>query len=814
MTESEKSKCESWVKAHAMSWQVLSRSQWRYIFHEKTLVRFVEDASMREDEVRLLLEYLSSDACVATLHLYDQSIDASWKPIRAWYEVSNQSHGKIHAVRLYHGLRTDLGAGGDGPYLVEDGCAYKVSLTYYWKQPSVIAVPSSSSGVSYRITGLMRNDDTGLYTYALEKRTRVQQDIPKFLSRETAFETVEREAHLGVKAGRNAGLQASVKNGRITTRDVSKNSDCTTDVHNTVTTGKKVSGAVVEYSRSLRSTTKSVTDRNQDAPLNGDGMKVGERRATRITEFGKHDNTKTTVSAVEVGKLQESEVRTVFETRHSKLEAKKREIPAEVTAQDAENGVVERIDVKRNEDGVTCDFTTSKTEEKGRTEAVVEVQRTLRGTRRTVVDRNQPAPPDVDALNVGERASTRVTDGNLHDNTRSSFEAKASAGGGAQTLSRRCSASGESHTDTVTQAVALDESGNPVGTIGGNGHVVSDVNVERTQSWRKNEDGQTADVETTTRVHHTLRGNQTTRTGGGLESVTKRTENSPTAGTLSSGSWSGAVARASSGVQTPIDISNVHHWLAEDTSGAAANDMRPGVNKDVQESSMPNGHGSFTVTSVVTKFPEVDSGEKEWTDADGNRHVQRVYQNKPRIIMPEVEGDGPRHVSFSPSGHGSWNGAYSFVEPVVYNTYSDANLIIDADVDVTYRRGRKNGHWSYTSLNVTNHVYTVWSYVRVARGRYRYVNMTYAAAVKCAEQLKKLFTRNTYESVWQDEQGQPHFGQFAQMSGGIMRSTGVHIYRIARDIYGVRVDVNEIEELLDRNVYTPDSLFPARRYYL
>lgn len=235
MTSEEKAFCESWVKAHAHKWQVLNRAQWKYQFRGKAMVRYVDEVQMRENEVRLLLEYLSSDDCVATLSTYDQSLGSEWKPIKAWYEIANKSVGAVHGVRLYHGLRTDVVDGEDGPYVIEDGCAYKVSITYHWDEATAPEVPASTSGVSYRIGGISRDPDTGFYTYSIETRERVQQDIAKYLTSETAFVKTYEETHFGVRQNEvpTTGEQAGVSDGRLVSRRVSKNSDCTSDVHNT-----------------------------------------------------------------------------------------------------------------------------------------------------------------------------------------------------------------------------------------------------------------------------------------------------------------------------------------------------------------------------------------------------------------------------------------------------------------------------------------------------------------------------------------------------------------------------------------------------
>ena len=235
MTADEQAFCESWVSAHAHKWQVLNRAQWKYQFRGKTMVRFVDEVQMREEEVRPLLEYLSSDACIATLSTYDQSLGSEWKPIKAWYEIANKSVGAVHGVRLYHGLRTDA-EDNDEMFLVEDGCAYKVTLEYHWNEATKPGnVEKSTSGVSIRISSILHDPDTDLYSYVVEIRERVQQDIAKYLTSETAFVKTYEEAHFGVRQNdvSATGEPASIAGGRMVNRRVSKNSDCTSDVHNT-----------------------------------------------------------------------------------------------------------------------------------------------------------------------------------------------------------------------------------------------------------------------------------------------------------------------------------------------------------------------------------------------------------------------------------------------------------------------------------------------------------------------------------------------------------------------------------------------------
>ena len=201
MTEENKAKCVEWTKAHAKHWQTYKRAQGKYKWHGKTLVRFLDNVSMRELQDGLLLEYLCSPDCMETLSLYSQDVSKEWTPISAWYEIM-ATRGPVNGIlqiRLYHALRTDVENGGDGPYVVENGCMWNVSWQFFWHQTSVPALPKSSSGVNYRIANLNRDDEDGTYSYVLERRERVQQDIPEYVREVDAFKTQSREEHKGVK---------------------------------------------------------------------------------------------------------------------------------------------------------------------------------------------------------------------------------------------------------------------------------------------------------------------------------------------------------------------------------------------------------------------------------------------------------------------------------------------------------------------------------------------------------------------------------------------------------------------------------------
>jgi len=541
LSDDQKNLCAEWVAAPNRKWQTLNRSQWKYQFHEKTLVRYVEEAKMDEDIVPLLLEYLVSDDCKRTLQLYGQGVSGDWTPIKAWYEPSNKSVGSVRSVRLYHALSTDVN-GADGPYIVENGCAYKVEWTYYWKCPTVQTVPASTSGVSYHITNLQRDPETGLFSYAIEKRERVQQDIAEYLTSRTTYQDTKEEVHLGVKGAESAGGKpASVANGRTVTRKVTKNSDCTHDVHNVTTEDKAVSSASVaktetlfetrtttehrnqpsaanmslspgssakdektptdlhnqtlsqtvekpvsnasvEFVKTLHGTQKSVTHRNQRQPLSGDGMKIGERRSTRKTDGGNNDNTQVTMTVEPAGMIEKSERKTVFASSSSTREnvAANGVLPERET-KDAADGVTHGKEVRLHDDG-TADIVSTDTTENAVASAAVEIRRSLRGIEKTVTDRSQPTALSESDMAIGERRATRKTDGGRNDNTRTTVKA-APVGATA----RSCQKTVYEERRQMTSIVAAN--GLPPIDVGS----AADGKVRRREA-RRNEDGVTADI--------------------------------------------------------------------------------------------------------------------------------------------------------------------------------------------------------------------------------------------------------------------------------------------------------------------------------
>lgn len=484
LSSEQKVLCAGWVSAPNRKWQTLNRSQYKYQFREKTLTRYVEEASMDESIVPLLLEYLASDDCKETLQLYGQDVSSDWTPVSARYEISNKSVGNVRAVRLYHTLAIEPASGEDGPYLVEDGCAYKVSWTYYWKRESVPDAPRSQSGISYRITNVQRDPDTGLFNYAIEKRERVQQDIALYLTQTTLYEDRSEEVHLGVRGDESlGGLQASVANGTKTTRKVNKNSDCTHDVHNTVTRDKAVPEASVTLAETATGTRKTTEHRNMSSPASTTGLGPGESVRNEKTATGLYNQTIVSRIRDALVWIGERCRKSVFAHVHTTTNNSKERPPFDHVL-DAGDGVVREKSVRRTDDGYAIDE--SVTTERPVVAAVVEAHRTLRGTTVSTTSRNQPNALDANGIDYGERRLSRVTDGGLHDNTVTTTTPEAVESVSASDRKTIFEERSSTHRSVVSTSL-------PSATVSSAG----DGTVHQKET-RRNEDGKTADVTETT----------------------------------------------------------------------------------------------------------------------------------------------------------------------------------------------------------------------------------------------------------------------------------------------------------------------------
>lgn len=421
LTEQQRAACaameDTWY------WQVQERGKWRYRWHNEVMVRYYECAPLEADIFPAMIEYLQGQTGITSIQLHGKRIelDGEWKAVRAWYETRDgdtSETNKLKRVRICQALEKNSGEnGGEGPYVVENGCRYKVEHTFHWNADTLPELPASSSGVNYQIQAVTRDDETGLWNCVVEKRERVQQDIAEYTTEKTVFETKKEELHLGVKQGSVAstGKSASVSGGKMVTRKLQKNEDCTTDIINETTEEEAVSGAVTETEVNLRGTVTTTVNRSQPGKADETGLGIGTTVRNEKTPGGRWTQTIKKVVAAAAGVIRSACRKTVF--RHTDVETRnQKNDPGISHVAVAAGGVMHEIDVQRRDEG-TYDVTETTHTDVGAPEAVTETRKFLDGTVTRTVNRNQPNKASEANLGVGDTVRNEKTESGLWDQT-------------------------------------------------------------------------------------------------------------------------------------------------------------------------------------------------------------------------------------------------------------------------------------------------------------------------------------------------------------------------------------------------------------
>ena len=124
---------------------------------------------------------------------------------------------------------------------------------------------------------------------------------------------------------------------------------------------------------------------------------------------------------VSLYRSQGSIFQTTSEEQH--LGVKQANVGGTGLAQSAGGGVIVTRQIRKNPD-CTSDVINEKTVENPVASAVIVCEKTLRGTRRTVTNRNQSSPLSESGLAVGERRTSRKTDGGRYDTEVSTMTAQ------------------------------------------------------------------------------------------------------------------------------------------------------------------------------------------------------------------------------------------------------------------------------------------------------------------------------------------------------------------------------------------------------
>lgn len=678
MTGAERTRYWEWCARQW--WQYQRRSAWTYEWRGQTLVRYVENVPADPEFAAGLIDYLLTDESVhgyteadgterggATVYNRPARLGEGWKSVGAWFEQQTdervQASGQKY-VRVYQSLqRIPEGGEGDGPYLMENGCRYRVTFTYHWKVAELPTPPQGASGVSYRLTGVTRDDETGLWSCILERRERVEQSVEEYRSAKTAFSETFEEQHIGVRKESLAatGKAASAGGGTTVRRRVTKNEDCTYDVANETERDIAVAGAAVTVTRTLRTKTTTVEDRNMENPLATESLEVGESVTNERTASGRYRRRKTeTVAATPDGPIAESCAKTAFEHRDAQTTVTA-DNPGATCVEEAAGGVTRTARVRRTEDGAYERDVETRTEMPV-ADAIVEVRRTARGTRTTTVSRSQGSAGSASGLKSGEQVRSEKTAGGLWDVTKS--EVKVPDGG--QYIQRSCGRTALSHVDRSTMSVEgwyENELHAPEAT--GDGRIY-------TREIRRNEEG---GYDSTTTLDMALpvtdeaaagtamRTERTVRYANAKEiavpAPTVNVEVSAQVRTNDHGVKDGVVTVTEHTPQTlTVETSNP---LYDETVTAGAyvteeDDEDGGRGKVVSKSASPNEVGSRTVRKTVRSAKPAATAA-EWTTKDDDytyTHAVLVYRNQEE--MPEIPQDRYRcSVSVSINEYGLYD---------------------------------------------------------------------------------------------------------------------------------------------------------------
>ena len=143
--------------------------------------------------------------------------------------------------------------------------------------------------------------------------------------------------------------------------------------------------------------------------------------------------------------------------------------------------------------------------------------------------------------------------------------------------------------------------------------------------------------------------------------------------------------------------------------------------------------------------------------------------------------------------------------------YSDANLVIEEGLTVTYSRMKIAGSWGWVSANMSGTYYYANEYHRYATKSFRYVGMTYDAAKSCRDAMISYFTRTVKTDVWDDSVTD---GQWVTKTLGSLLMAEITLTHDDACMYSVHVRVHEddVRYSKESDSFTPSTQFTAERF--
>ena len=724
--------CREWCRSHY--WQLQEKRGWRYKFHESVMVRYYEEANLDPTLLEPLLEYLKNEEWQTVCTVHNKPFDAEgWVTKDAWYQTGDgdtKDTTKLKVTRIYHAMtRPEADGEGDGPYEIENGCAYRVSFEFFWNQTKLPIVPDSESGVSYRLSGVTRNDDTGLFNCVLERRERVQQDIPEYVREVDAFKTQSREEHKGVKGETTkGGKPASVKQGVIVTRDVSKNEDCTHDTSNTTIESNEVNGAVTETTVGLHGGSTVTVNRNMRNKANEEGLQPGESVRNELNEDLTWNQTIRSWKRDFLQWLRGVCRKTIYRHTHAITTATGTDPGFDhVSIPTEDPGKVHEIDVQRTETGF--DVTDTVNEDLPVSNATVEKRVFLDGITKTTVNRNQAAPARDFDVGIGGSVRNEKTESGLYDQTI--VEASAEDVG---KTGEHCEQTHLVHTHGQTDVLGSDNVPESIEATAEAGQTAS-IRMERTErgGYRV-----VKEIRKANEAHAESRGGTVSRTvstdsfrntdsiPSGEPSVNEEIDVSASVNEF--GKYDGTTRKTKYSPETTTSVSS--NPLFSETTTVVTNDTDVNPNETANDgeyvtvSSSPTGHGSANKT--ITRRTAKPANAKATTTSESRTVEMTSFRNRDGEVSESAGVNEEIDVSVSVNEFGRKDGTVRKTKYSPETTtsvssnplFSETTTVVTNDTDVNPVQKSVQGVIVSTSASPTGrNSANVTKTVRTAHGR-------------------------------------------------------------------------------------------------
>ena len=724
--------CREWCRSHY--WQLQEKRGWRYKFHESVMVRYYEEANLDPTLLEPLLEYLKNEEWQTVCTVHNKPFDAEGGVTKdAWYQTGDgdtKDTTKLKVTRIYHAMtRPEADGEGDGPYEIENGCAYRVSFEFFWNQTKLPIVPDSESGVSYRLSGVTRNDDTGLFNCVLERRERVQQDIPEYVREVDAFKTQSREEHKGVKGETTkGGKPASVKQGVIVTRDVSKNEDCTHDTSNTTIESNEVNGAVTETTVGLHGGSTVTVNRNMRNKANEEGLQPGESVRNELNEDLTWNQTIRSWKRDFLQWLRGVCRKTIYRHTHAITTATGTDPGFDhVSIPTEDPGKVHEIDVQRTETGF--DVTDTVNEDLPVSNATVEKRVFLDGITKTTVNRNQAAPARDFDVGIGGSVRNEKTESGLYDQTI--VEASAEDVG---KTGEHCEQTHLVHTHGQTDVLGSDNVPESIEATAEAGQTAS-IRMERTErgGYRV-----VKEIRKANEAHAESRGGTVSRTvstdsfrntdsiPSGEPSVNEEIDVSASVNEF--GKYDGTTRKTKYSPETTTSVSS--NPLFSETTTVVTNDTDVNPNETANDgeyvtvSSSPTGHGSANKT--ITRRTAKPADAKATTTSESRTVEMTSFRNRDGEVSESAGVNEEIDVSVSVNEFGRKDGTVRKTKYSPETTtsvssnplFSETTTVVTNDTDVNPVQKSVQGVIVSTSASPTGrNSANVTKTVRTAHGR-------------------------------------------------------------------------------------------------